>query len=156
MALDLPTYIPLEKAAEQFNLAVETLRQNIEDGSIRAAKTSAGNLLVVGEDVGEVKTKLSLEDHLSSVTVDENLLGQAIRITEAAEKYDTSHTNLHNWADYGYIRILEKGPKKLLLDEGDVQLTVEIFKRAKEVTGSSIRAGWILKRMVASLRNTVA
>jgi predicted site-specific integrase-resolvase len=148
MALDLPTYIPLEKAAEQFNLAVETLRKNVEEGKVRAAKTPAGSMLVAGEDVGELKNELS------NLAIDRNLQGKPIRITEAAEKYRTSHTNLGNWAEHGYIRVLERGPKKLLLDEGDVKLVVEIFKRAKNETGSSVRAGWILKRIIANLKRS--
>jgi len=146
--MDLPTYIPLEKAAEQFNVAVETLQRNVEDGTIRAAKTPAGDLLVVGEDVGQLKTKLS------NIAMGKDLKGNPIRATEAAKKYDISHANLSNWAEYGYIRVLEKGPKRLLLDEGDVRLAAEIFNNAKNETGSSIRAGWILKRMIRSLKTT--
>ncbi len=144
--MDLPTYIPLEKAAEQFNLAVETLRQNVEDGTIRAAKTPAGNLLVVGEDVGELKIQLS------DIAPDKDLQGNPIRVTEAAQKYHVSQANLSNWAKHGYIRILEQSPKKLLLDEGDIKTAVEIFERARKETGSSIRAGWILKRTIKRLK----
>jgi predicted site-specific integrase-resolvase len=146
MALDLPTYIPLEKAAEQFNVAVDTLRQNIEEGTIRAAKTPAGNLLVVGKDVGELKTRLS------DFSIDENLRGKPIRVTEAAKKYGIDHSNLSRWSQSGYIRVIKQGPKLLILDEGEVQRAAVIFKHAKEETGSSIKAGWILKRVLKSIK----
>jgi predicted site-specific integrase-resolvase len=147
MALDLPTYIPLEKAAEQFNVAVETLRQNVEDGAIRAAKTPAGGLLVAGEDVGELKTQLS------GFSIDEDLKGKPIRVTEAAEKYDINHANLSRWSQLGYIRIIEQGPKLLVLDEGEVQRAAKIFKHAKKETGSPFKAGWILKRVLSSIKS---
>ena len=147
MALDLPTYIPLEKAAEQFNVAVETLHQNIEDGAVRAAKTPAGGLLVAGEDVGELKTQLS------GFTVDEDLRGKPIRVTEAAEKYDVDQANLSRWSRAGYIHIIKQGPKLLVLDEGDVQRAAELFKHAKRETGSPIKAGWIVKRVLGSINS---
>jgi predicted site-specific integrase-resolvase len=154
MALDLPTYIPLEKAAEQFNVAVETLRQNIEDGAVRAAKTPAGGLLVAGEDVGELKTKLSLEAKLDSIEVDKRLRGKPIRASEAAEKYRLRQGSLTRWADAGYIRIIERGPKLLILDEGDVKRAAEIFHYAEHQTGSYIKAGWILKHALSPLLST--
>ncbi len=134
MALDLPTYIPLEKAAEQFNVAVETLRQNIEEGTIRAAKTPAGDVLVAGEDIDSF-----------SPEIDTRLKGKPIRATDAAEKYDLARGSLTRWVKSGYIRVLERGPKLLVLDEAEVKLAAAIFHHAKEKTGSHVRAGWILK-----------
>ena len=106
VALDLPTYIPLEKAAKQFNVTVDTLRQNIEEGTIRAAKTPAGVVLVASEDMN------------ATMPIDTSLKGKPIRVTEAAEKYDIDHSNLSRWSQSGYIRIIRRGPKLLVLDDG--------------------------------------
>jgi predicted site-specific integrase-resolvase len=121
MALDLPTYIPLEKAAEQFNIAAETLRQNVEDGTVRAAKTPAGNVLVAGEDIES-----------SPPEIDTRLKGQPIRAIDAAEKYDLAHGSLTRWVKSGYVNVLERGPKLLVLDEAEVKLAAAIFHHAKE------------------------
>jgi predicted site-specific integrase-resolvase len=137
---DLITYLPLQEAAERYGVDSETLLQAIEEGTVRAAKTPEGEVLVAGEDIGV----MSIE-----VQVDADLRGKPIRVTEAAAKYDIEHANLSNWAKYGYIHVFEQAPKVLLLDEGDVKLAVEIFKRARRETGSSIRAGWVLKRAMS-------
>jgi predicted site-specific integrase-resolvase len=137
---DLTTYLPLQEAAERYHVDPQNLRQAIEEGTIRAAKTPEGEVLVAGKDVGVLNI---------AVQVDPNLRGRPIRVTEAATKYDIEHANLSNWAKYGYINVLEQAPKLLMLDEGDVKVAVEIFKRAKRETGSSIRAGWVLKRKMS-------
>jgi hypothetical protein len=74
------------------------------------------------------------------------LVGQEIRVSEAAEKYDTHQPTLTRWADAGYIKIIERRPKMLLLDEADVDRAVSIFNLALKCTHNPRRAGWILKR----------
>jgi len=101
-----------------------------------------GGLAVAEEDV-----------KVLAIGRDEQLEGKAIRVTEAAKKYGVSHQSLNNWAEYGYIRIIEQSPKLLLLDEADVKQAAAIFKKAKEKTGSPVRAGWILKRSMQYLRD---
>ena len=81
-----------------------------------------------------------------AVELDSDLVGKPIRVTEAAIKYCVSHANLSNWANAGYIRIIERRYSYLMLDEADVKRVATIFTRARDKTGSSIRAGWVLKR----------
>jgi hypothetical protein len=102
-------------------------------------------LLVVGEDVGELKTQLA------NFTIDEKLRGTPIRVTEAAEKYGVNQASLSRWSRAGYIRIIKQGPKLLVLDEGDVQRAAKVFKHAKRETGSSIKAGWVVKRVLGGI-----
>jgi len=135
---NLPTYIPLNQAATRYGVNVAMLRRAVESGIMRAVKTPEGRILVADEDISE--------DVSVIVETDPELKGNPIRVTEAAEKYGVSHANLSNWSRKGYIRVLEQAPKILLLDEGDVQHAVEIFRRAKHRTGSFVRAGWVLKR----------
>ena len=140
VVVNLPTYIPLAEAARRYRLDRETLTRLVEAGTIRAVKVN-GSVAVAKEDID-----------LATIRVDEKLRGRPIRVTEAAEKYGVNQANLSRWADAGYIRVLQRRPRLLELDEADVKLAAEIFKRAREETGSYVRAGWILKRTMEQLR----
>ena len=135
---DLPTYLPLSQVAEQYQLSREALRQAVNDGTIKAARVPGGEIFVDTDDVKRL-----------TLPVDPELEGQPIRVTEAAEKYGVEQSSLTRWANAGYIQILEKGPKLLILDEGHVQRAVTIFHHACRETGSYVRAGWVLKRIFA-------
>ncbi len=137
---DLPTFIPLKEAAIRYGLRREMLTRLVEDGKIRAAKMN-GEITVAEQDV-----------NIRSIQLDEGLQRQPIRVTEAAERYGVSHANLSRWADAGYIQIIERRQKLLLLNEADVKLAADIFKQARRETGSSVKAGWILKRILEQLK----
>jgi len=83
----------------------------------------------------------------------EHLRGNRIRLMEAARQYPVSEQNLFNWSKQGYIKVLGQGFQKMELNVADVELVSEIFNRAKELTGSSIRAGWVLKRVITVLNS---
>lgn len=140
---ELPTYIPLAEAATQYHVSPHVLQQAIKTGTIKAVQV--GSEIVV--DSTDMK-RLTLP-------VDPGLQGKAIRLSDAAEKYDLNHRNLERWADAGYIRVLERGPKLLVLDEGDVQRAVAIFEHARRETGSFVKAGWVLKRILKPEEETV-
>jgi predicted site-specific integrase-resolvase len=137
---DLTTYLPLHEAAERYNVAPQTLHLAIKKGTVRAAKTPEGEVLIAGEDVGV----MSIE-----VQVDADLQGKPIRVTEAADKYQVDKRTLGRWASAGYVRIIEQAPKLLLLDESDVKRAAHIFHQACRETGSYVRAGWVLKRTLS-------
>ena len=138
MAVKLPTYIPLDEAARRYRIDKQVLTHLVESGRIRAVEIN-GRAAVAEEDVA-----------IQAVQVDESLRGRPIRVTEAAVKYGISQSNLTRWANAGYIRILRRGPKLLELDEADVKAAVEIFRQAQRKTGSSVRAGWVLKRIMTA------
>jgi len=75
---------------------------------------------------------------------DPALVGNPIRVTEAAQKYGVNHANLSRWADAGMIRIINRRNRFLELDEADVALVVAIFKEARQHT-TPRRAAWVLK-----------
>jgi predicted site-specific integrase-resolvase len=143
MLAQLPQYIPLSEAARRYDLDPAVLTSMIEDGRIDAVKTN-GDIAVAEEDVGIAVMQ-------ARARIDKNLQGKPIRLVEAAEKYDISDANLVRWADAGYIGVLERGPKLLMIDEADVKLAVNIFKDARRETGSSVKAGWVLKRTMKRL-----
>jgi predicted site-specific integrase-resolvase len=120
-------------------MSIGHLERQVQKGTLKAAQTPEGALLVANEDVLNAK--------LAQMAVDPTLQGKGIRVTAAAEKYAISHANLSRWADAGLIKILDRRPKFLLLDEGDVKLTVEIFRTAQKHTSSYVKAGHILRRI---------
>jgi predicted site-specific integrase-resolvase len=140
---NLPTYLLLEEAAVRHERDVEDLERDIQEGRVQALRTLEGHVLVANEDV-------SLASKLEQVDVEIALEGTPIRLMDAARKYRVSDANLVHWTDAGYIRVLERAPKLLILDEADVALVVKIFKEARAETGSPIRAGWILKRTLTN------
>jgi predicted site-specific integrase-resolvase len=140
-ALNLPTYITIGEAAKKYHLEHDTLGCLVRDGKIQAVEVD-GNIAVAEEDVSTASAEAAIQD----VEFDESLKGHPIRVTEAADKYGVSHANLSRWADTGYIQIIERAPRLLLLDEADVRFAVEVFKQARMNTGSYVRAGWMLKR----------
>jgi predicted site-specific integrase-resolvase len=137
---DITTYLPLQEAAKRYNVDPQTLYHAIEEGTIRAAKTPEGEVLVAGEDVGIMNIEIQ---------TDPSLQGKPIRATEAAAKYQIDQRTLGRWAHAGYVRIIEQAPKLLVLDESDVKRAVSIFRQACRETGSYVRAGWVLKRSMS-------
>ncbi len=133
---NFPTYILLDDAAEKYHLDHQTLTRLVESSKIQAVKIG-GKVAVAEEEIMGI-----------ALDLDDNLQGQPIRAIKAAKKYQVGHANLSRWADYGYIRIIQRRNRLLILDEADVKRAATIFKQALEVTNSSVRAGWILKRSI--------
>jgi predicted site-specific integrase-resolvase len=140
--MNLTTYIPIEKAALRAGVAPEALTRAVQDGKIRAVNVGDNDVAVSEDDL-----------KVLAIGRDESLEGHAIRATDAAEKYGVSHANLTHWTDYGYINVIKRGPSLLILDEADVKQAATIFKKAKTVTGSSTKAGWVLKRSMQYLHD---
>jgi predicted site-specific integrase-resolvase len=145
---DLPTYVSISEAVKRYKLGREALARLVEAGRVRAVEVD-GDMAVAEEDVDAANTEAVIQ----AIEHDSRLEGCPIRVTEAAEKYGVSHTNLSRWADAGYIRIIERAPKRLLLDEADVKYATEVFKQARRSTGSYVRAGWVLKRILEQRRS---
>jgi len=146
MGITLPIYVPLTEAASQYNIPLGTLTEAVANGTIKAVKTTTGDVLV---ENSELPRLAPLGDF---VEIDSSLKGKPIRAAEAAEKYGISQDNLTRWADAGYIHILERAPKLLVLDEGEVKRAVRIFNNARSETGSFVRAGWVLKRTLGRIQ----
>lgn len=132
--MELPRYISLDQAAKHYPISRTALTQAIEAGKMKAV-TVGGTVVVAEEDM-----------KMLAVELDKDLVGKPIRSIDAAEKYGVSQANLSHWADAGYIRIIERRYSHLTLDEADVKRVSTIFTRARDETGSSVRAGWVLKR----------
>jgi hypothetical protein len=64
-----------------------------------------------------------------TVQRDPDLVGQAIRVSEAADKYHISQPTLTRWANRGILTILRREPRVLELDEADVKLATELYHK---------------------------
>jgi hypothetical protein len=84
-------------------------------------------------------------------TPDPALIGQPVRLMDAHRKYGVSERTICNWANTGLVKVLERGPKLLILEESSVARAIAIFRQAEAITKSSRRAGWILKRHILTI-----
>jgi predicted site-specific integrase-resolvase len=119
MDFDLPTYVPLKEAAAKYGISLETLRHDVEQGHLRAVKTSQRDIFVANEDVQVIHKRESFWRQV------EPLEGKAIGVREARQKYELAGATLTRWIAHGVIRVLEEpeghGPgHKKLLNERDV------------------------------------
>jgi len=83
------------------------------------------------------------------------LEGHAIRLSDAARKYDMYTSTLTRWVEKGLIRIINRDPTRKLLevDEADVQLAVRVFNLALDNEYNSRQAGWVLKRAMDAINS---
>jgi len=118
MAMNLPTFIPLEEAARRYGLSREVLTRLIEDGKIKAARVNGG-ITVAENDIREVKKRDRLWKQV------EALDGCPIGVKDARLKYSFGAATLKQWIEDGIVRVLShpdgygRGKKKLL-NEADV------------------------------------
>ncbi len=149
MATQLETYIPLKEASRKYGVPVEALTRLVRDGIIRLTHTKEGDSVITVSTVDNATATRIILDEICPEQY-EHLRGKRIRLMEAARKYEVDHPNLSNWATkYGYIQVLGEGFQRLELDAADAKYVADVFKRAKELTGSSIKAGWVLKCILA-------
>jgi hypothetical protein len=146
MTTQLETYIPLKDAARKYGVPVEALTRLVRDGIIRLTHTKKGDSVITVSTVAAAADVIRQEirpEHYK------HLQGKRVRLLEAGRRYDIEAVSLSGWVDRGYIYVHDRGFQRLELDTADVKYAVDVFKRAKELTGSSIKAGWVLKRILS-------
>ena len=148
MSTQLETYISLKGAARKYGVSIETLTQLVRDGIIRLARTREGDSVITVLTVDNATaTRMILEEiHPEQYA---HLHGQKVRVAKAGQLYNVEYPNLIRWAERGYIRVLGRGFQRLELDAADAKYAADVFNRARELTGSSIKAGWVLKQVLA-------
>ena len=143
---ELDTQLTLEQVARQYGVPPETLIQMSRDGIIRAAKSGsdqekpAVTVSTVAAAANIVKEEIKPEHY-------EHLRGQKIRLMEASRRFEVDEANLRNWIKYGYIQPILQEFQHVEVDTADVAFISNVFRKAIELTNSSIRAGWVLKRV---------
>jgi hypothetical protein len=145
MATQLETHIPLKKAARKYGIPAEALTRLVRDGIIKPVQTEKGDSVITVSTVAAAADVILGEIRPEQY---EHLRGKRIRLMNAARKYKVFDPNLVRWVERGYIQDLDRGFQRLELDEADVAYVTEVYKRAQELTGSPIKAGWVLKRVL--------
>ncbi len=142
---ELETYIPLPEAARKYGISPEALTRLVRDGIIRLAHTEEGDSVITVSTIAAAADVIRDEIRPEQYR---HLRGRRIRLMDAARKYAVSDPNLINWTNRGYICVHKRGFQHLELDEADVAYVTAIHKRGRELTGSPIKAGWVLKRVL--------
>lgn len=144
---ELQSYLTLSEAARKYGVSRDTLTRLAQDGIIRAIHNEEGTAVITVQTVDNATAVKIILDEIKPEQYG-HLRGKRIRLVEASREYEVDQPNLSNWVRYGYIRVLGQGFQRLELDAADTKYTVDIFKRAKKLTGSSIKAGWVLKQVL--------
>ena len=148
--MTLESYLTLSEAARKYGISTDALTRLVKDGIIRAVHNEEGDRVITVSTVAAAADVIRDEIRPEQY---EHLRGKRLRAIEAAEEYGVDTPNLSNWIKYGYIQPLDRGPQRVELDAAEVKYVVDVFKRAKELTGSSIRAGWVLKRIFTGAKS---
>lgn len=114
--LPLDRFIPLPKAAKRLGISVPSLRGLIQSGNIRAVSLD-GTVAVAESELDQIITREQFE----------YLRGQAISISETAQKYSLSNRTIRNWIDHGYIKVLKEG-YGMHLDHADVAYCAAVYQ----------------------------
>ena len=132
---DLETFIPLEDAAKKYDLHIHLLTDLVERGKIKAVRINR-RIAVAEEEVFNLVKEMTGDGRKYAA-----LEGKPIRVTKAARKYQMSHATLSKWAKRGYIRVIEQGPKLLLLNEADVARARDLAERLEMKGGRGVIKG---------------
>ena len=146
--MTLESYLTLSEAARKYGISTDALTRLVKDGIIRAVHDKEGTAVITVQTVDNATAVRMILDEIKPEQY-EHLRGKRIRLLEAARKYNIEAVSLSGWVNRGYIYVHDRGFQRLELDTADVKYAVDIFKRAKELTGSSIKAGWVLKQVIA-------
>ena len=149
--MTLESYLTLSEAARKYGVSTDALTRLVKAGIIRAVHNEEGTAVITVQTVDNATAVKMILDEIKPEQY-EHLRGKKIRATEASKRYEVSQANLSRWADAGYIHVIERRQRLLFLDEADVKLAADIFKRACAELQSSVRAGWVLKRTIEYLQ----
>jgi len=126
--LNIPTYLPLPKAAQKYGLSEKALTQLVQAGKIEAVRLPSGEVLVPADNGSKA---LQTKEEIIA-TKFAHLCEQPISASEASRKYSDihdvpiSHVLFSRWARAGYITVMKRG-YRLQMDEAEVAYCAEIF-----------------------------
>lgn len=88
---------------------------------------------------------IACSDSVLTIAVerDPRLIGNRIRVYDAAQRYRISQSTLTRWAARGLLRILHRAPGVLELDEADVALAIELYRRLREHVSAQQAGRWL-------------
>jgi hypothetical protein len=133
--LNIPTYLPLPKAARKYGLSEKVLTQLVQAGKIEAVRLPSGEVLVPadnGSKIPQTKDEIITEKFA-------HLRGRRISPYAAEKKYDGIHrSNFIRWARAGYIEILREENRLLEMDAADVAYCAYVYSQKKAEYGGNV------------------
>ncbi len=140
----LPRLLPLEYAAQRTGLDIETLREMVAQGKVVAGISPEGGILVAVRDGKVVMLEngqangngeggggdvFELNRRLAQIQREQfaHLEGSAIRLSTASRKYDVPIQTLRDWIKRGYVNVVERRPKRVLVNEADVAFCSALY-----------------------------
>lgn len=132
--MNIPTYLPLPKAARKYGLSEKVLTQLVKAGKIEAVQLPSGEVLVPannGSKSPQTKDEIIAEKFA-------HLRDKPISAHAAQESYGVHHTNFIRWARAGYINILSEQKRLIELDEAEVAYCAHIYHQKRDEYGGRI------------------
>lgn len=102
-ASDLPEYLPLEQAAEQYHIDPELLRRAVDAGAVEAGEAE-GQIIVAVADIVLVAAQVCAAEN-----------DELVSLNEAARRLGLSSTIVFLWHKYGWLPALATGSRKAKL-----------------------------------------
>jgi predicted site-specific integrase-resolvase len=121
----LEFFVTPEQAALQLRVDLDSIYQLADEGKLRAAVMTDGNVGISQLSINEMLPKESLPEY----QVNAGLLGVPISINEAGRKYKLNTSTLTRWMQRGLIRQLGNDGRKTLLDEADVAYCAGVYRQ---------------------------
>ena len=117
--MNLPVYLPLAEAARKYNISVKLLTRLVQDGKIEAVQLPSGEVAVSEQGL---KTKEQIVAERFA-----HLVGQAITISEAVEKYGVPDGTLRVWITRNYVKVVDSQSYPMRIGEADVAYCSEVY-----------------------------
>lgn len=100
---DLPEYLPLEQAAEQYHIDLELLRCAVDAGAVEAGE-AGGQIIVAVADVVLVAAQVCAAEN-----------DELVSLNEAARRLGISSKTVSLWHRYGWLPALATGSRNAKL-----------------------------------------
>lgn len=120
----LELFITPEQAARQLGMDADSIYQWVDNGQLRAAVMTDGEIGISQYSVNQWLPKEALPEYKEN----QDLRGTPISINEAGRKYKLNTSTLTRWMQRGLIRRLGKDGRRTLLDEADVAYCARIYQ----------------------------
>jgi len=102
---DLPKFVPLEEAANRYEVDPQVLDRAVEDNAIHAISVN-GNVLVNDEDVAVITVQMKKPKADGD---------ELISISEVARRLELPSRTISRWQERGWLPAIASGPRRAKL-----------------------------------------
>lgn len=118
-------YLTIPEAARMAQVTENLLNELVLSGRIRATMLATSGITLVNKDDA---LQLLPRDQRPEYQKHAHLSGTCIGIREASVKYSIPHQTISRWVEKGYIQIIQREGRKVLIDEADIAYCAEVYK----------------------------